>query len=270
MTRTCLACHKPLVGSQRKWCSNACNQRAAFNKKTGRPLDARTWVPSTHCAWCQSAITSRQARGPQAKYCSRRCKLDAGHKAQLMRTHQARRNDGLPIPGDIVPCANPQCFNAAVYINQRAFCSSQCKSYVQANKHWLGEGPSTRVYFYPCPDCESLILSRSGNGSHKVCAACRVIRNRAINARKSHARRASGPPVMSVNEIAERDGNRCHICCRKINMSLSGMAKWGPTIEHILPVSQGGTNEPGNLALAHRYCNTARGNRGHSQLLLVA
>jgi 5-methylcytosine-specific restriction endonuclease McrA len=97
-----------------------------------------------------------------------------------------------------------------------------------------------------------------------------VIRNKAINARKNHARRTVGPPALSVHQIAERDGNRCHICSRKVNMTWSGMAKWGPTIEHILPVSQGGTNEPGNLALAHRHCNTARGNRGHSQLLLVA
>jgi len=267
MERTCLACHKPLVGSQRKWCSNACTQRAHYNKNAGRPLDARTWVPATRCAWCQADIT---CRGPQARYCSSRCKLDADHHAQLVRTHQARQHDGLPIPGDIVPCANPQCFNAAIYANLRAFCSSRCQQYVQSNKHWLGEGPSSRVYFYPCPDCSAPILSRVRNGSHKVCQPCRIMRNKAINARKNHARRAAGAAVLSVADIAERDGCRCHICHRKVDLSLSGKAKWGPTIEHIVPVSLGGTNDPGNLALAHRHCNTARGNRGESQLLLVA
>jgi predicted nucleic acid-binding Zn ribbon protein len=267
MKRTCLACHKPLTGQQRKWCCNACQQRAADNMKKGKPSDSRMWTPLGNCAMCGKSTSNR---GPQAKYCSQRCKWDADHEQQRRRIHAAKRRQGLPIPGDIVPCANPQCFNAAIYINLRAFCSDACQEYVQSNKHWLGEGPSCRVYLYRCPDCSTPILARASNGSHKVCPPCRVIRNKAINARKSHARRASGPPVLSVNEIAERDGCRCHICNRKVDMSLSGKAKWGPTIEHIIPVSQGGTNDPGNLALAHRYCNTARGNRGHSQLLLVA
>jgi hypothetical protein len=266
MERTCLACHQPLTGQQRKWCCNACSSRAYANLKAGRPIDSRGWVPQETCAYCGQDVVNK----PNAKYCSGRCAYQARIIEQRKRIHTTKRRQGLPIPGDIVPCANPQCFNAAIYVNLRAFCSDHCQQYVQCNKQWLGEGPSSRIYFYPCPDCSTPILHRSQNGSHKVCPPCRLIRNKAINARKSHARRAIGPPVLSVNEIAERDGCRCHICHRKVDMSLSGKAKWGPTIEHIVPVSQGGTNDPGNLALAHRYCNTARGNRGHSQLLLVA
>jgi predicted nucleic acid-binding Zn ribbon protein len=267
MKRTCIACHKPLTSRWGKYCGNACNNRALSNISKGLPVDYRHWVPQSNCAMCGKEITER---GPQAKYCSKRCNLDAGHEQQRKRIHAAKRRQGLPIPGDIVPCANPQCFNAAIYVNLRAFCSDDCQQFVQCNKHWLGEGPSSRVYFYACPDCSAPVLHRAKNGSHKVCPPCRVVRNMGINGRKNHARRAAGPPALSVHQIAERDGNRCHICTRKINMALSGMAKWGATIEHILPVSQGGTNDPSNLALAHRHCNTARGNRGHSQLVLVA
>jgi hypothetical protein len=267
MERTCLACHKPLTGQQVKWCTRICRWRGHNNIRNGKPFDAHLLTQQVSCAWCGESLAGRCLT---AKYCSNRCKLDAGHQQQRKRMHSAKRSKGLPIPGDIVPCANPQCFNGAVYANLRAFCSNRCKVYVASNKHWLGDGPSTRVYFYPCPDCSIPILARVRNGSHKVCAACRVVRNKAINARKNHARRVAGEPVLSANEIAKRDGCRCHICHRKVDMNLSGKAKWGPTIEHIIPVSRGGTNDPGNLALAHRYCNTARGNRGHSQLLLVA
>jgi hypothetical protein len=267
MKRTCLACHKPLTGQQRKWCSKACSQRAYANTKYGRPTDTRTWIPQDTCAQCGRSTSSR---GACAKYCSKRCGAKAHYELQLKRKHETKRRQGLPIPGDIVPCANPQCFNAAIYVNLRAFCSDDCQQYVQWNKHWLGEGPSSRVYFYACPDCSAPVLHRARNGSHKVCPPCRVVRNMGINGRKNHARRTAGPSALSVHQIAERDGTRCHICCRKVNMALSGLAKWGPTIEHILPVSQGGTNDPSNLALAHRHCNTARGNRGHSQLVLVA
>jgi 5-methylcytosine-specific restriction endonuclease McrA len=40
----------------------------------------------------------------------------------------------------------------------------------------------------------------------------------------------------------------------------------GLTIDHLLPVSRGGTNDVSNLDVAHRRCNIARGNRGYFQL----
>jgi hypothetical protein len=267
MERACLACHNPLTGQQRKWCCNACAQRAASNAERGKPLDARSWIPSTNCTKCGNQIIGR---GAQSKYCSARCKLDTDHERHRNRARNQRRIKGLPVRGEIVPCSNPQCFNAAVYQNGRAFCSDTCQQYFHRNQHWLGDGPSSRIWLYKCPDCSTDVLHRSQNGTPKFCSTCRLVRNQGINGRKNHARRAGGPPTLSVHEIAERDGTRCHICRRKVNMSLSGLAKWGPTIEHILPVSRGGTNDPSNLALAHRHCNTARGNRGHSQLVLVA
>jgi endogenous inhibitor of DNA gyrase (YacG/DUF329 family) len=267
MKKKCLGCTTIIEQGWAKYCGNACYMRVQANRKAKRPDDFRKWIPQVNCATCGKEITNR---GLQAKYCSKRCRLHAGHKLQRERSNAKKRALGLPVRGDIVPCVNPQCFNAAIYWGVRAYCSQRCKSYVQENKHWLGDGPSSRIWLYQCPDCSAAVLHRSQNGTPKVCPPCRVIRNKAINSRKAHARRAPGPAVLSVTELAERDGNRCHICCRKVDMNLSGKAKWGPTIEHIVPVSRGGTNEPGNLALAHRYCNTARGNRGHSQLLLVA
>lgn len=219
------------------------------------------------CLFCGGSMDKAV---PQARYCSQRCRWDAGHRRQTNQARQAKRDAGLPLPGDVVLCENPQCFNAAVYFASRAFCSDTCQNYFQSNKHWLGEGPSCRIYIRLCPDCDAPVTMRHKGGTIRVCKVCRVIRNQAINARKNHARRTAGPPALSVNEIAARDGCRCHICNCKVDMTLSGMAKWGPTIEHIVPVSHGGTNEPANLALAHRYCNTARGNQGHSQLTLVA
>lgn len=32
------------------------------------------------------------------------------------------------------------------------------------------------------------------------------------------------------------------------------------TLDHVVPVSKGGTNDPDNLRPAHRACNSARGN----------
>lgn len=267
MSRKCLGCPTVLTTGWAKYCGNACYSRVRYNQKKGLPDDHRGWTPSQTCAQCGSVIENR---GPQSKYCSRRCHWDASHRKQTRRARQAKRLEKQMLPGDLAPCSNPQCTNAAIFHRRKPWCSKRCQDYVRGNKHWLGEGPSTRVYFRPCQDCQTLVTMTNGGGTPKVCESCRVIRNRGINGRKAHARRASGPPALSVDQLAARDGCRCHICHRKIDMALTGLAKWGPTIEHILPVSKGGTNEPENLALAHRHCNTARGNRGHSQLTMVA
>lgn len=267
MKRTCLACHKPLVGSQRKWCSNACTQRAAFNKKAGRPLDARTWIPGTICNWCQGEISNR---GPQARYCSNRCRLDAGHHAQLVRRHRDQQSAGLPIPGQLIVCRHPKCQVSFIKKHSQLYCSKECA--VDANWRYRspnGFGDRCAVYFKPCHDCNTLI-TRKARGGMVLCEPCRKVRLRAVDARRNHKRRAVGAATMNIKELAARDGERCHICSRKIDLSLSGMAKWGPTIDHILPVSLGGTNDPNNLTLAHRCCNTRRGNREPAQMLLSA
>lgn len=59
--------------------------------------------------------------------------------------------------------------------------------------------------------------------------------------------------------LAQRDGNRCHVCEGVINMTLSPDHEWGPTIEHVLPLANGGTNAMSNLRLSHLGCNRDRG-----------
>jgi 5-methylcytosine-specific restriction endonuclease McrA len=52
-------------------------------------------------------------------------------------------------------------------------------------------------------------------------------------------------------------------------MELTSPHPRSPTVDHLIPVSEGGTDAPENLRLAHRTCNTKRGTRGTVQLLLV-
>jgi 5-methylcytosine-specific restriction endonuclease McrA len=112
-----------------------------------------------------------------------------------------------------------------------------------------------------------MAYSNAGGQNRKYCPDCRRLRNRDINSRHFNSRRANGTPL-TITELADRDGRKCHICRRKIDLNLPGSHRFGPTIEHILPISKGGNNDPANLALAHRKCNVSRGNRGSSQMLI--
>lgn len=52
---------------------------------------------------------------------------------------------------------------------------------------------------------------------------------------------------------------KCIFCRGKIFVSKSG--KTNATIEHIVPINAGGSNELKNIALAHKECNNEKGIR---------
>ena len=62
--------------------------------------------------------------------------------------------------------------------------------------------------------------------------------------------------------IYARDGSRCHICGRKVRQKDASM-------DHLVPISLGGTHEPANVRLAHRRCNHQRNIRGPAQLIML-
>jgi 5-methylcytosine-specific restriction endonuclease McrA len=76
-----------------------------------------------------------------------------------------------------------------------------------------------------------------------------------------------------VAYLADRDGKRCAICRKTINITLSSGPRGNPlgaSIDHVIPRSRGGSDDLANLRLAHWKCNNQRGNRGgDEQLRLV-
>lgn len=67
---------------------------------------------------------------------------------------------------------------------------------------------------------------------------------------------SSRSKVCLLRQLRQRDGWRCLLCNRKFeDPSPSHPHPLSVTIDHVLPVSKGGTNEPNNLQLTHRMCN---------------
>ena len=62
-------------------------------------------------------------------------------------------------------------------------------------------------------------------------------------------------------DVFERDGWVCQICGEEVDSMLSGTDPRGPSLDHIIPISKGGTHTHGNVQLAHRRCNTRKGSR---------
>jgi 5-methylcytosine-specific restriction endonuclease McrA len=90
--------------------------------------------------------------------------------------------------------------------------------------------------------------------------------------RRAILKRASGDIRRSrytLRAIAVRDRYRCGLCHRKVNLRLAVPHPKAPTIDHIVPLAEGGDDTRANVQLAHFICNSIKGHRGGGEQLLL-
>ena len=88
-------------------------------------------------------------------------------------------------------------------------------------------------------------------------------------ARAARVRGATIVERFSLQEIAERDGWRCHICGKRVRKDIGDTRRdsRAATMDHLIPVSKGGPHSRDNVALAHRGCNSRKGVRAVGEQL---
>lgn len=167
------------------------------------------------------------------------------------------------------PC--PRC--GTVFVPPRA-CPSRRVCSEACGRERMAEGARLLAVLNhqpgPCDDCGAL-TTRGRNGEGRACDDCAQRRSRARYRRKNAVRRGArvSGPMPRLEVIAARDGWRCHLCRRKVNPDLRAPHRRSATLDHLIPVSAGGTDDAANLALAHWSCNSSRGAGGEVQLALV-
>lgn len=67
--------------------------------------------------------------------------------------------------------------------------------------------------------------------------------------------------TITLPKLYMRDGGVCHICGKQVNMNTNTNDDEYGSIDHLIPLSKGGTHTWGNVSLAHRRCNTIKSNR---------
>lgn len=108
--------------------------------------------------------------------------------------------------------------------------------------------------------CRNRLRHQSTPERRQAFAAARQRRKRA------RKRQAISEPY-TLAGIAERDGYRCGLCGKKVEMDLPYNSPRAATIDHVVPMSAGGDNIRANVQLAHRRCNTRKSNRGGGEQL---
>lgn len=238
----------------RRFCSSACS-------------NARR-VVVIGCANCQKSF--RRMRGPSQRYCSRECgwvgtralkralREENAHQRELerIRTRAARRCEVCKVSTG-GPKMHPACrksfareYSRQLSIERHVGKVCVCKACGQQFAPEYG----TKKRASCSTICDKVLLARMRRDSKAT--------------RRARKRGAFVQPV-GIAYVRRRDKDRCGICHQLVDVNAKAPAPLSPSIDHILPLSRGGSHEPRNVRLAHLICNSRRGAKGVAQLRMV-
>lgn len=256
--RDCAVCGArfPLSFAHRVTCSDECKQKwkTAQNR-------ARAWrgIEDRDCAVCGASF--RYHPKLRTTYCSKDCKV-AGVNGMTLRQlmdHRAAR----PNISKTATCA--QCGRAFIRRAdpRHGLCSEACR--VLANRAYSRVRSSKRKPLVErvCKECDERFIPGYGDKRRTYCSAdCAARYNRRLGKRTGSGllRRRSLRRVRDRREkVVALHGGRCGICRRPIDRTLHWTHPLSLTIDHIHPLSAGGTDDIANLWPAHRKCNEDKG-----------
>lgn len=82
-------------------------------------------------------------------------------------------------------------------------------------------------------------------------------------------RRGAFVESFAPRDIFERDDWRCGLCGKKVRQTLRHPHPQSASLDHIVPLSEGGEHSRRNTQTAHLLCNLRKGKRGSQQLALI-
>lgn len=188
---------------------------------------------------CKQCGENFKSINERKKFCSDKCR-SANH----------RQNAGTLV----VVCKGCQKeFNT--YNRKKVYCSNECKKI-----NWCPESRvEKRKTFHDrqCKECGGhFVTSYTDN---VFCA--RSCYNKYYNRLKEFKRRSQISDngeinkEISINRLIKRDGFKCYLCNKDTNKNKDYNHDDYPSVDHVKPLTKGGTHTWDNVKLAHRKCN---------------
>ena len=273
--RLCKGCGNNLPENVRGYCSKACKPLCAI-EGCGKPESAKGWCkthynrnhrwgsPHLRPAECVTCGTTFPVgpKGHNAKFCTEDCKprcsidqCDRPAQSHGWCTMHYRRylTHGDPLRSDRTEWATEWvCVVCGTEVEKgsgrRAHCSGRCQVL------WAKYGPNLERS-KPCQRCgttidmfDSMTPDRIKRRSDTaLCNGC--------------SKRDRRPARRQLDELLIRDFLICGICDEPVDPEIEWPAHRSVTVDHILPVAHGGTDDIDNLQLAHLACNASKQDR---------
>lgn len=123
----------------------------------------------------------------------------------------------------------------------------------------------TQITLRFCIDCNAVL-----DTERKRCKQCqKVIANKNHELRRrALIQHAIVDKDITIDKLIKKDKGICYLCGKEcdcndyvINHGVFIAGNYYPSIDHVIPLSKGGEHSWSNVRLAHRICNTIKGNK---------
>lgn len=240
-------------GKPQIYCSRRCYTRASGANSRRAHAPIRT----TTCGECGGPVDQPE-KGRPRRFCTEKCKARAHNRSQ--RRLRLPIRDPSPAPRI---CARGAPYCTQSFIPRRkdqVYCSPRCSSNAGQLRRWHGADLRQGVTFEAtCVECGQPYDAKKNNARY-CSAGCRRRFTAREESRKRGARRPDHVPYID-REIFERDSWVCQICQLPVDPTADRRHPDGATIDHVVPLSKGGADDPSNVVTAHWRCNRDKGNR---------
>ena len=194
------------------------------------------------CVDCKIPIVRKRAGFVAPRRCEN-CRRE--HERRYVR-ERMRRRIGYRLDPVCLDCAEPVSRIAGARPPER------CEDCQQKRKRRLMRRRQGYIENPICLDCGKPTTRLPGRRARKRCEECR--RRAAAQAKTARNKRLGGPtPRRYVKALVFRQLGTCGICHRDLPGNLGAIH-----VDHIIPVSKGGTNAWENLQAAHAHCNMSK------------
>ena len=242
----CLYCGTPFqtINKNRKYCSPACAAKHAGDLRRGE----------YYCEYCGKPRWSDHPN--RNRFCSRECVNKAKHLEALSRKEawSKQREESMTRT-----CANCGVVFRAKHENHR-FCSAECQYESALREHHERNVARFIPVLSVCPHCGNLFSTTFRSQAKQYCSercAERASEKRQKVKRKEQMQQAFVEPV-GLKTTYRNYGGVCAICGLPVPKTTESENQWAATVDHIIPLSQGGMHSKSNCQLAHRLCNSIK------------
>lgn len=233
---------KKYAGNKQRFCTEICNRKWYYANPKYKP---RT------CKNCGRSFVPK--RCDRLTFCTRECFFESV-KAK-------------PVEKPLLVCV--VCGREFDGRQDRKYCSDECmkaRERQRAKKTFVSVKETNPYIEKVCKHCGSTFSTNYYATRKEFCS--HKCSKKYTKGQRRYQKRGQYVAPISINQVYLRDGGRCQLCGKKVNKKLLVPHPLSPTIDHIIPLSQGGTHEPVNVQLAHFICNSKRSAIGPAQLRL--
>lgn len=226
------------------------------------------------CLHCGKEFEPHNTRGPAPIYCSNKCR----------HAHGGRKTGICPLCGG--PCQKQSKHCRECQVKRGATRELPDRPCVVCGEMFRPQGRTIKCCSLACSHkagaktlqaikitkncqrCGREFVTDELHSYAKYCAKCRGYGDIEKNRRRRAIKRKAQADKINDLEIYERDGWICQICGKRVNKDVKWPHPKSPSIDHIIPLSQGGEHIKTNVQLAHLDCNNLKRAKGGGQLRL--